>query len=83
MSSLSNRLSPAALVVSIIALVMAMAGGAVAASKLISGKKIKDGTITANKLKNRTLTGKQIRGGSLSGKQIHSISSEKVKPGLR
>jgi hypothetical protein len=55
------RKPSAALVISIIALVLAASGTAVAASKLVSGNSlIKQGSLSGNRLKSHTLTGKQI-----------------------
>ncbi|HYP56648.1 MAG TPA: hypothetical protein VEQ41_10185 [Solirubrobacterales bacterium] len=57
--SASNR-SSAALVVSILALVVAVSGVGYAASKL-NGKSIKPRSIPGNRIKNDALTGKQIK----------------------
>jgi hypothetical protein len=55
------RKPSAALVISIIALVLAASGTAVAASKLVSGNSlIKQGSLSGNRLKSHTLTAKQI-----------------------
>ena len=51
-----------AMIVALIALVFAMSGTAVAASKLISGDKIiKIGSLSGNRLRNGTVTGTQIK----------------------
>jgi hypothetical protein len=61
------RLSPSpALVISILALVLAASGTAVAASKLVSGNSlIKKDSLSGNRLQNGSVTGKQIAISSL------------------
>ncbi|HET9720035.1 MAG TPA: hypothetical protein VFP55_08170 [Solirubrobacteraceae bacterium] len=57
---LSRRPSPS-MVVALLALLLATAGTAVAATKLVSGDKlIKKHSLSGNRLRNHTLTGKQI-----------------------
>jgi hypothetical protein len=68
-SRMSNKLrrrpSPA-LVISIVALVLAASGTAVAASKLVSGDSlIKKDSLSGNRLKNGSVTGKEIAAGTL------------------
>ena len=58
------RRPSAALIVSIVALVVALGGSAIAATK-INGSSIKAHTITGSRLKNNTLTGTQIRESTL------------------
>jgi hypothetical protein len=54
------------MVVSVIALVVALSGTAVAASKLVSGDKlIKKRSLSGNRLRDRTVTGRQIKISSL------------------
>lgn len=74
-----RRPSPA-LVISLIALFVAMGGSGYAAVKLngkniknksIAGKKLKNKTITAAKLKNRTITAGKVRNNTLGGTQIN------------
>ncbi len=61
MKSVLHRRPSASLVVSIIALVVAMSGTAIAASHLVNGDKlIKKHSLSGNRLRNHTLTGKQI-----------------------
>jgi hypothetical protein len=61
------RLSPSpALVISIVALVLAASGTAIAASKLVSGNSlIKVNSLSGNRLKSGSVTGKQIALSSL------------------
>ena len=59
-----RRISPA-FVLAFVALILAMSGGAVAASK-ITGKQIASGTITGKNVKDRSLTGRDFSG-SLRG----------------
>ena len=66
MSKLFRRTPSAPLVISILALVLAASGSAMAASKLVSGNSlIKRGSLSGNRLKNHTLTGTQINLGKL------------------
>lgn len=61
MSEKVRRGPSPALVISIVALVLAMSGTAVAASKLVSGDSlIKQNSLSGDRLKNGTVTGKQI-----------------------
>jgi hypothetical protein len=61
MNRFGVRRPSAALVVSILALVFAMAGGATAAT-LITGKQIKNSSITGADVKNKSLTARDFRG---------------------
>ena len=62
MSLKSRRRPSASLVISLVALVIAASGTAVAASRLVSGDKlIKKGSLSGNRLRNHTLTGKQLK----------------------
>jgi hypothetical protein len=66
MSKLFRRTPSAPLVISILALVLAASGSAMAASKLVSGNSlIKKGSLSGNRLQNHTLTGTQINLGKL------------------
>ena len=65
-----------------LALVLAMAGGAVAAKSTINGKEIKKGTITAKQIKKKTLTGKQVKPDSLKGTQIKESTLGQVPSAL-
>ena len=66
MSKLFRRKPSPALVISIIALVLAASGSAMAASKLVSGDSlIKQNSLSGNRLKNHSLTGAQINLGKL------------------
>lgn len=61
MRTVLQRRPPASMVVSLVALVVAMSGTAVAAGKLVSGDKlIRKGTLSGNRLRRHTLTGTQI-----------------------
>jgi len=61
MSKLFRRTPSAPLVISILALVLAASGSAMAATKLVSGNSlIKQHSLSGNRLKNHTLTGTQI-----------------------
>jgi hypothetical protein len=61
-----QRRPSASLVISLIALVLAASGTAVAASKLVSGDKlIKKHSLSGNRLRNHTITGQQIKLGRL------------------
>jgi hypothetical protein len=61
MSKLFRRTPSAPLVISILALVLAASGSAMAASKLVSGNSlIKKGSLSGNRLQNHTLSGTQI-----------------------
>jgi hypothetical protein len=60
-----HRPSPS-MVVSLIALTVALSGTAIAASALVNGDKlIKKGSLSGNRLKNNTVTGKQIKESTL------------------
>jgi hypothetical protein len=61
MSKMFRHTPSAPLVISILALVLAASGSAMAASKLVSGNSlIKKGSLSGNRLQNHTLTGTQI-----------------------
>ena len=61
MSKMFRRRPSAPLVISILALVLAASGSAMAATKLVSGNSlIKKGSLSGNRLQNHTLTGTQI-----------------------
>jgi hypothetical protein len=64
------RRPTAPLVISTLALVLAMAGIAPAASRMISGKYIKNGTITNPKIANGTITGQKIGSNTVTGGNI-------------
>ena len=83
MSQLRRRLRrpSASFVVAVLALAVAMAGVAPAASRMINGSLIKNGTITGKKIAKGTITGANIKYGSVSGLDIadNSISAIKLK----
>ncbi|MCW3002480.1 MAG: hypothetical protein JWQ20_1778 [Conexibacter sp.] len=68
-----SRLTPS-LVLSVVALVLAGAGGATAASTLITGKQVKNSSLTGADIKNGSLAGDDIRNGSLAGDDLASAS---------
>jgi hypothetical protein len=67
--------------ISVTALVLAMAGVAPAATRLINGSSIKNGTITGQKIASGTVTGKNIKDGTITGPDIadNSIAAVKLK----
>ncbi|WP_372734220.1 hypothetical protein [Nocardioides sp.] len=65
----ANPISAAALVVAIFALVASL-GGASYAKKMITGKDIKNGSITATDIKKKSLTGKQVKDKSLKAADL-------------
>ena len=66
----SRRRPSGAYVVSIIALVVASAGSAVAAT-VITGKNVKDGSLTGKDVKKNALGSGQIKNGSITAKDIN------------
>lgn len=64
-----QRPSPA-LVLSLVALFVALGGTGYAAVK-VNGKNIKKGTVTAKQLKNKTITGGKVKNNALTGAQIN------------
>jgi hypothetical protein len=61
MKRVVQRRPSASMIVSLVALVVAMSGTAVAASRLVSGDRlIRKGTLSGNRLRKHTLTGRQI-----------------------
>jgi hypothetical protein len=77
MSRISFRRPSAALSISILALIVAVAGGGQAIAettatiaKQISGSTIKKGTVTGKQIKSGTITSKQVKNDTLTGKQI-------------
>ena len=67
MSQRPRRRPAASTVISVCALVLASAGVAPAAARLIDGKTIKSGTIAGAKLKKGTITADRLAGGVLRG----------------
>ena len=70
-----------AMVVAIIALVVAVSGTAVAATKMVNGDKvIIKGTLSGNRLRKQTLTGAQIKPHSLTAAQIraHTLTATQI-----
>lgn len=79
-----RRPSPA-LVVSIIALVVACAGTAYAATQITSSSQIKNGIVTGADLRNSTITNSDIRKESVSGSRLrkNSISLNRLSSGTQ
>ncbi|HKG02771.1 MAG TPA: hypothetical protein VKB03_06290 [Conexibacter sp.] len=71
-----RRPSPG-LVIAVVALVLALGGGAYAAAT-ITGKDIKNGSITGKDIKKGSLTGKLVKKDSLTGKQVKESSLGQV-----
>jgi hypothetical protein len=66
MGYFARRRPSASMVVAVIALVVALSGTAVAASKLVAGDKlIKVRSLSGNRLRDHTVTGKQVNAGTL------------------
>jgi hypothetical protein len=75
LKSLTSRRPSPALVVSILALVVAMAGTSYAAFKLpknsVGTKQIKKNAVTTAKIKNQAVTGKKVKKHTLTGNNIN------------
>jgi hypothetical protein len=69
----SNRRPSPALVISMIALFVALGGTGYAATQ-INGKTLKNNSIPGKKLKNKTVTGGKVKPNSLTGAQINESS---------
>jgi hypothetical protein len=74
---LQRRPSPS-MVVAIVALFVALGGTSVAATLIITGKNVKNGSLTGADIKRGSLTGKNVKNDSLGGKQIKESSLGKV-----
>jgi hypothetical protein len=83
---IGRRPSPS-LVISLVALFVALGGTSYAALVItgknikngsITGKDIKNSTLTGKKVKNRSLTGSDVKNGTLTGKQIAESKLGKV-----
>jgi hypothetical protein len=68
----------ASMIVSMLALFIAIGGTAAAAGGLINGAKLVNHSVTGKKLKNGTITGTQVKKDSLTGTQIKESSLGKV-----
>ncbi len=82
MSNLKWRPSPA-LVISLVALFVALAGGAYAATKIdtsdikkaaVTGKKLAKDAVNSNKVKDASLTGGDLADGAISGSKLAGIT---------
>ena len=69
----SNRRPSPALVISMIALFVALGGTGYAATQ-INGKTLKNNSVPGKKLKNKTVTGGKVKPNSLTGAQINESS---------
>ena len=69
----SNRRPSPALVISMIALFVALGGTGYAATQ-INGKTLKNNSVTGKKLKNKTVTGAKVKPNTLTGTQINESS---------
>lgn len=67
---LNAAMSPAAMLVAILALVVAAGGAGYAAASQISTSGIKNGAITTKKIKNGAVTAKKLRANAVSGAKI-------------
>lgn len=65
-----NRRPSPALVISVLALFVALGGTGYAASQ-INGKSLKTNSVTGKKLKNKTITGAKVKPNGLTGAQIN------------
>jgi hypothetical protein len=61
-----------AMVVAVIALVMSLSGGAYAL--VITGKSVKNGSLTTKDVRNHSLTGSDVRGDKIGGRSIKESS---------
>ena len=68
----------ASTVIASLALFVALGGSATAAT-LITGAKVKDGTITAKDLKSSAVTGSKVKNGSLSSSDLSKSSQERAQ----
>jgi hypothetical protein len=68
-----NRRPSPALVISVLALFVALGGTGYAASQ-INGKTLKNNSVTGKKLKNKTVTGAKVKPNTLTGAQINESS---------
>lgn len=76
-----GRPSPA-LVISLVALFVAM-GGVGYAAVVIDGKNLKNKSVAGKKLKNKTVTGGKVKGNTLGGAQINESKLGKVPSASR
>lgn len=76
--------APVAALLGALLLIVGLAGGATAA-KLITGKQIKDGTVTTADVKNGSLRGVDVRDGSLAGADVKagSLGADRLAPAAR
>jgi hypothetical protein len=76
------RLQAPTIVLAVVALVVGVSSGAMAA-KLITGADIKDGSVTTKDIKNGTLTGSDIKKASVGGDRLKkgAIGTDRLKDG--
>jgi len=65
MTRLTRATSPAALVISVLALIVATSAGSAYAATKIGTKQIKDNAVTSKKIKNRTITSNDLAAGTV------------------
>ncbi len=77
-----TRLKIPTIVLAVVALVIGVSSGAVAA-KLITGKDIKDGTVTSADIKNGTLVTKDLKHKGVNGNRLQkaTVDGAKLKKG--
>src|SRR4051794_16872774 len=73
-----RRPSPA-LIVAIVALVVACAGSATAAT-LITGRQIRNGSVTGIDVKDRSLRGKDVGANTMTGRNVSRLSGRDIIP---
>src|SRR3954465_136583 len=73
-----RRPSPA-LIVAIVALVMACAGSATAAT-LITGRQIRNNSVTGADIRDRSLRGKDVGSNTITGRNVAKLSGRDVIP---
>lgn len=78
----NSRLQIPTIVLAVVALVVGVSSGAVAA-KLITGKDVKDNSLTTKDIKNGTLTTKDIKKNGVKGDRLKkgSVSGDRLKNG--
>ena len=69
----------ASVVIASLALFVALGGSATAASSLVTGSQIKNGTIAGKDLKKSTVTGSKVKNGSLSSSDLSTSAKSALK----
>lgn len=77
-----TRLKIPTIVLAVVALVVGVSGGAVAA-KLITGKDVKDGSLTSKDIKNGTIATNDLKNGAVAKSKMkdQAVTSAKIKDG--